>query len=85
MISTRDVIYNQTDSTILKVMKSSATSLSGGDIIDEDNLLFYVDSDLETINNELKDYITDLGLQNKPDLNVYYRATDGEYYAIFLN
>lgn len=85
-LTEQDIVRGKSDSDILWFMRSNESSLKG-EIIDEDNRLFYVDGDLDTINSELKDYFEGEPLSTSINnlISVYYSDMDGELYAIWNN
>ena len=72
-------------------MGSNKDSLEGSGIIDEDNLLFYVDPDLDSINEELKDYFygelhyDEITFDDIRDRVTVYQGQDDDLYAIWDN
>lgn len=91
VIRERDVVKGKSDDEILSIMGSSKDSLEGSGIIDEDNLLFYVDPDLDSINGELKDYFygelhyDEITFDDIRDRVTVYQGQDDDLYAIWDN
>lgn len=86
-----DVMTGYTEQEILGLMGSEEKSLQGSGIIDEDNLLFYVDPDLGSINGELKDYFygelhyDEITFDDIRDRVTVYQGQDDDLYAIWNN
>ena len=91
VIKEQDIVKGMSDAEILGFMGSSKQSLAGGGIIDEDNLLFYVDPSLESINDELKDYFygelhyDETTFDDIRDKLTVYQGQDDDLYAIWDN
>lgn len=91
VIRERDIVKGKSDAEILSIMGSSQDSLEGSGIIDEDNLLFYVDPDLDSINGELKDYFygelhyDEITFDDIRDRVTVYQGQDDDLYAIWNN
>lgn len=91
IIKERDIIKGKSDAEILDFMGSGKQSLAGSDIIDEDNLLFYVDPSLVSINDELKDYFygelhyDEITFDDIRDKITVYQSQDNDLYAIWNN
>lgn len=91
VIRERDIVKVKSDDEILSIMGSSKDSLEGSGIIDEDNLLFYVDPDLDSINGELKDYFygelhyDEITFDDIRDRVTVYQGQDDDLYAIWDN
>lgn len=91
VIKEQDIVKGMSDAEILGFMGSSQQSLVGSGIIDEDNLLFYVDPSLESINDELKDYFygelhyDETTFDDIRDKLTVYQGQDDDLYAIWDN
>lgn len=91
VIREQDIVKGMSDAEILGFMGSSKQSLAGGGIIDEDNLLFYIDPSLESINDELKDYFygelhyNETTFDDIRDKLTVYQGQDNDLYAIWDN
>lgn len=91
IIKEQDIVKGKSDAEILGFMGSSKQSLAGGGIIDEDNLLFYVDPSLVSINDELKDYFygelhyDEITFDDIRDKITVYQSQDNDLYAIWNN
>lgn len=91
VIREQDIVKGLSDAEILSIMSSSQKSLEGSGIIDEDNLLFYVDPSLESINDELKDYFygelhyDEITFDDIRDKLTVYQGQDEDLYAIWDN
>jgi len=91
VIREKDIVKGKSDTEILSIMGSSQDSLEGSGIIDEDNLLFYVDPDLDSINGELKDYFygelhyDEITFDDIRDRVTVYQGQDDDLYAIWDN
>lgn len=91
IIREQDIVKGMSDAEILGFMGSSKQSLAVGGIIDEDNLLFYVDLSLKSINDELKDYFYDelhydeTTFDDIRDKITVYQGQDDDLYAIWDN
>jgi len=91
VIREQDIVKGLSDTEILSFMGSSQQRLEGSGIIDEDNLLFYVDPSLESINDELKDYFygelhyDEIIFDDIRDKLTVYQGQDEDLYAIWDN
>lgn len=91
IIKEQDIVKEKSDAEILSFMGSSQQSLAGSGIIDEDNLLFYVDPSLGSINDELKDYFyselhyDEITFDDIRDKLTVYQSQDDDLYAIWDN
>jgi len=91
VIREQGIVKGLSDTEILSFMGSSQQRLEGSGIIDEDNLLFYVDPSLESINDELKDYFygelhyDEITFDDIRDKLTVYQGQDEDLYAIWDN